>query len=708
MENKDLASFEVAQALHGYRDGHRLLASSCTLDELSTIEMARMSDLMPKKLALSEYYFCAYPLKSINRYVFACTWSAPEMSRPGCVWTHSLIFDYASVAKAVSLRRFLPLFRRPSTDCIADYSDNICVLTGQANYEVSEKTVDFFGMNYNTALLTEALQRIYFSTRNRIVLSAQPSDKESAIVPILVWDQMPPRLRRDFVFCTAGSVRSLTPSSLVTLMLSEDSEDTDEKYSEGSAEALDVLVTDAFSSTRTELRAFISRYVSDIGDARTGVAKLVLIATALFQESTEAGLRNASQRIVDWLGNPVEARLLKREMLTGALLDIRLFNEQVQYDLLLDNVLPQFRSLKILSDDSISGIFINKYFAGTSDEELKLRISKLIRICWNSTADSFGRHLLQLSINSCPVSLVAALTFSAEIKLFLGSLDSRLLSENDYWSSFETEPTFEDWETLKKLGSLEMLAFGLLSGRMYAPVSALLHEYPERVIPCLADFLVKSGADIQREILSAFRAERTEFIRYLARKNDANMQLLYPLAEDIFYVSYPQINASEWLNLFSNDRSKAFINPYLAYVLFDQAATVSRDAAAQLYKLSFNVLHSVENHSDIISSKVTERIYQTLSRDYNNAQTDVASRIRKRFCDFYQNYPSFEEFMSSVSGDDVLKMLFETMIGLWRGREWLEGLEHAYETGQVQLTSAQKSMLSKLLEKKKKNFFRLW
>ena len=91
------------QVVHGYRDGHRQLVGSLMLEVEAADAMALASDMLASRgLRADEDYITAYPLKGENKYVFARTWPAPEMSRPGCVWTHSLVLDRE---KSMTLRK---------------------------------------------------------------------------------------------------------------------------------------------------------------------------------------------------------------------------------------------------------------------------------------------------------------------------------------------------------------------------------------------------------------------------------------------------------------------------------------------------------------------------------------------------------------------------------------------------------------------------
>src|SRR4051812_5480513 len=84
----------VHQTLHGYSEGHRLLAASVALPDDAQHLMLRMSDLSgPQVIQGFEEYLTGYPVPSLSAYAFAKTWYADEMRRPGCVWTHTLLLS---------------------------------------------------------------------------------------------------------------------------------------------------------------------------------------------------------------------------------------------------------------------------------------------------------------------------------------------------------------------------------------------------------------------------------------------------------------------------------------------------------------------------------------------------------------------------------------------------------------------------------------
>jgi hypothetical protein len=101
----------VERQVHGYRQGHQLLAGSLLLSREDQSTIDRLSDvagpLRPRERF--EPYLTGYPLPSGSYYVFARTWQDLVVKRAGCVRTLSLIIPIASWAAAESLSPFLEL-----------------------------------------------------------------------------------------------------------------------------------------------------------------------------------------------------------------------------------------------------------------------------------------------------------------------------------------------------------------------------------------------------------------------------------------------------------------------------------------------------------------------------------------------------------------------------------------------------------------------
>lgn len=142
----------IEQLLHGYDNGHRLLAGSVLLKNPADLDaVATLSDW--SEYAVSgdndSTYITAYPLRESQYYVIAKTWYASEMKRPGCVWTHSLLIPFGELNKIDDYRRLLKLFIRPAAD---DNLDKYSRTIGYENKTISSNEYEPESIDRDIAL----------------------------------------------------------------------------------------------------------------------------------------------------------------------------------------------------------------------------------------------------------------------------------------------------------------------------------------------------------------------------------------------------------------------------------------------------------------------------------------------------------------------------------------------------------------------------
>ena len=108
----------IEQLLHGYHNGHHLIAGTVALPLNDADRMSYLSDWSGYVNPYDKRndYITAYPLEESGYYVVAKSWYADEMSRPGCVWTHSLLFKPEDANQKTNLYELLKLFRRPDRE----------------------------------------------------------------------------------------------------------------------------------------------------------------------------------------------------------------------------------------------------------------------------------------------------------------------------------------------------------------------------------------------------------------------------------------------------------------------------------------------------------------------------------------------------------------------------------------------------------------
>ena len=186
------------QALHGYSEGHRLLDSSIPIpDDLKRL-MQRMSDLSGTSVVSGfQDYLTGYPLASLGAYALAKTWYAPEMSRPGCVWTHTFIIPAAVMSRITSLDSVRPLFRRPDGRSIRESYATPLILEPEPSIPENE---------HESGLRAKmlAFMRDHYSGNLRpLVIPAADSDEYTETI-LTAWSQKWPALRMSFTFCTGS------------------------------------------------------------------------------------------------------------------------------------------------------------------------------------------------------------------------------------------------------------------------------------------------------------------------------------------------------------------------------------------------------------------------------------------------------------------------------------------------------------------------
>lgn len=201
---------KLHQALHGYAEGHRQIAASTVLKPRDAKTILLLSDVSGPGARVDEGgYLTGYPLSESGQYAFARTWAAPEMPRPGCVWTHTLLIDFADLAVLPSLVDLFRAFRRPASDVQAEYGRPLTLewSSQPARIEVSAE-----------AAARRVLAALYGKPSSRVIAMRSPEADMDAVV-VTLWSQQWPRLRRSFRFCTLATSDRSTDGASFDLQL---------------------------------------------------------------------------------------------------------------------------------------------------------------------------------------------------------------------------------------------------------------------------------------------------------------------------------------------------------------------------------------------------------------------------------------------------------------------------------------------------------
>jgi hypothetical protein len=204
-----MAPASIHQAIHGYRDGHRLLSSSSPLSADATRAMLVLSDMSgPSMQPGFDEYLTGYPLPGSEFFVLAKTWYAPEMQRPGCVWTHSLLIPRAQVSHGTAAS-LLEMFRRPQLEGVEKAAATSIVLGDEAR---GGSSGDGFGDRAVAAALVGAVLG-----QPRPVIVAVDTAVQLEAVVLRLWEELWPAERARFSFCTGALMPRSNAGALLDL-----------------------------------------------------------------------------------------------------------------------------------------------------------------------------------------------------------------------------------------------------------------------------------------------------------------------------------------------------------------------------------------------------------------------------------------------------------------------------------------------------------
>jgi GTPase-associated protein 1, N-terminal domain type 1 len=199
----------IAQTLHGYDQGHRLLAQGGDLDDVELSLLDRLSDLSGYVPLGTEFgcYHTGFPCG--RYYAFACTWPDKSASRAGTVLTHSLLVPRDALENIQDLWGLGHLHRQPLS---AADRDSFATALPLALEEAREPPPGIAAERARSAIV------LWFGQPDRPVLWVE--ETRPADVVRFLWSIMWPEARGRFSFCTfALQVRYLRNQSFAFLGL---------------------------------------------------------------------------------------------------------------------------------------------------------------------------------------------------------------------------------------------------------------------------------------------------------------------------------------------------------------------------------------------------------------------------------------------------------------------------------------------------------
>lgn len=336
-------TINIQQTLHGYEQGHQLLASSTTLSPEANKTLLFQSDLSGSFTNENfATYITGYPIKEANLYAFSRTWYAQEMKRPGCVWTHTLLIRFPDLGKIPDFNRLLKIFTRP---ILGQYQ--LYQLPIKLEFEdlLDDKNERYFSIS------SEFTRRLYngiynYPSKSILITASSPKPFETDILNL--WSNQWPRLRRNFFFCSGAlNLKKLEKLPFDLQVIPTENERSIFRNNDNLISIEDIGIDQDWSVTleteeKNKVRKFLWTFGSDIEGSRMSFKPL----TELFRTIKDKNLEKTTELINLYFPEPGSAKKLKGS-LYGA--DGLFFEETEIIDLL-----ARFRDIHFLSEIEIN------------------------------------------------------------------------------------------------------------------------------------------------------------------------------------------------------------------------------------------------------------------------------------------------------------------------------------------------------------------
>ena len=329
----------IEQFLHGYNNGHHLIAGSASLPLMDADRMSYLSDWSGYANPFNKdtSYITAYPLAESNSYVIAKSWYADEMSRPGCVWTHSLVVKMDGLGQKVNFYDLLKLFRRPEKEG-EDFMSYTKSIELDAENDIGSRGwldgIDGTRFMFMTAMLLDRHKPAVYVV-----------EKESEVYIELCMrliQNMPYGILKELAICSGSAAARKFEKGFYNLQfVIGKGESLYEPYpdsaSKPKADAGFQFWMDAVLNGRNDVAQMLHRFSEDIGNDTSRFLATVNLLRLLDVKMTGSGESATISDVVDYLLNGFPEKdsgdYIKRSFLSEQV--IKYFGEEKEFILLL-------------------------------------------------------------------------------------------------------------------------------------------------------------------------------------------------------------------------------------------------------------------------------------------------------------------------------------------------------------------------------------
>lgn len=404
-----------------------MIAGSMSLSSAEARTMVVMSDLSGAGVRPGPSgYLTGYPLDGSGRYVLARTWAAPEMPRPGCVWTHSLIVENTDLATLTSSDDLLAAFRRPSKlDSKEGYAAPIELPAGPL------RPPKVRGHRARTIL-----NAVYAASTQQVIAIAEDTAEDEDLL-FAIWMQQWPRLRRTFGFCTLAGMDRSSKGVRLDVQLVPDLDRSARSRFPGAVlpqdieceNALAVLVRDLEGLDETKLREFLRRAGGDVDGGRQAMLPLCRLHSALFSGDRPDLI--AAIDALDGLGKS-QARSVRSMVVKYAIEEIDQLDEKV-----FDFVVEAMKEGAVSRDAHVSVNAFTSLWRRSPSRFFTIIDAKV----------DLTEQLMDLLLSMTAEDLILGLESNPELSSRVASVRPDLMESADFWRGKQA-----DLDLLERIG----------------------------------------------------------------------------------------------------------------------------------------------------------------------------------------------------------------------------------------------------------------
>ena len=316
----------LQQMLFAYDRGHGLLASSSGIPKTLASKVLGDTDWDPRVSVGIDGYLSGRPVRDEKSYVVMKTWRAPEMPRPGCVWTHVLVLSEADLSRIPDLQVLAGLMKRP--DNKSDFSQYKTEIGVEAPFRSKHS------VKTDEMLVRNLVELVYAGIYHRD--QANRFDRAEQAM-LALWSQQWPALRRRFSFRTAqlSRTKQSRPSGY-EVEFSDSQPSQAFRQKEWWDEVAHLITHDIMASGTTSFRRFLWRYGADTSGSKEDLLLLARIFRQLV--AVQDGQQNAAALAVgigDAFPDYHNALLLKSDLTNPTNTNYSLLPEFDQLDIAL-------------------------------------------------------------------------------------------------------------------------------------------------------------------------------------------------------------------------------------------------------------------------------------------------------------------------------------------------------------------------------------